>query len=101
MAGRPPPRYAPNRLADGHHLLLTLSWDCDLLSLRFPARPRDLMTPTLRLPDFRFTKTTLPNGLDVIVRRQGDLPVVAVNLWYHVGSKNEGPRQRGYAHLFE
>jgi len=59
------------------------------------------MTPALRLPDFRFTKTTLPNGLDVIVRREPTLPVVAVNLWYHVGSKNEERRQRGFAHLFE
>lgn len=59
------------------------------------------MISTLRLPDFRFTKTTLPNGLDVIVRRTGDLPVVAVNLWYHVGSKNEERNQRGFAHLFE
>lgn len=59
------------------------------------------MTSTLRLPDFRFTKTTLANGLDVIVRRETRLPVVAVNLWYHVGSKNEERRQRGYAHLFE
>ncbi len=59
------------------------------------------MTPVLRLPDFRFTKTTLANGLDLIVRREDRLPVVAVNLWYHVGSKNEERRQRGYAHLFE
>ncbi len=59
------------------------------------------MTPTLRLPEFGFFKTTLPNGLDVIVRRGGSLPVVAVNLWYHVGSKNEERRQRGFAHLFE
>jgi len=59
------------------------------------------MTPTLRLPEIRFTKTTLPNGLDVIVRREGRLPVVAVNLWYHVGSKDEERRQRGFAHLFE
>ncbi len=59
------------------------------------------MTPTLRLPEIPFTKITLPNGLDVIARRQGEMPVVAVNLWYHVGSKNEGPRQRGFAHLFE
>src|SRR3954464_3820068 len=59
------------------------------------------MTPALRLPDFRVTKTTLANGLDVIVRHEGRLPVVAVNLWYHVGSKNEERRQRGFAHLFE
>ncbi|MBV8316340.1 MAG: hypothetical protein JOZ53_15480, partial [Planctomycetaceae bacterium] len=45
------------------------------------------MTPPLRLPDFRVTKTTLANGLDVIARRQPHLPLVAVNLWYHVGSK--------------
>ena len=59
------------------------------------------MTSDLRLPDFSFTKTTLANGLDVIVRHQGHLPLVAVNLWYHVGSKNEERRQRGFAHLFE
>ena len=59
------------------------------------------MTTTLRLPEFQVAKTTFANGLDVIVRREGRLPVVAVNLWYHVGSKNEERRQRGYAHLFE
>ena len=59
------------------------------------------MNTPLRLPDLRFTKTTLANGLDVIVRRAGHLPIVAVNLWYHVGSKNEERRQRGFAHLFE
>ncbi|SIO57902.1 Predicted Zn-dependent peptidase [Singulisphaera sp. GP187] len=59
------------------------------------------MTSTLRLPELGFTKFTLANGLDVIVRRQGPLPLVAANLWYHVGSKNEERRQRGFAHLFE
>jgi zinc protease len=59
------------------------------------------MNSPLRLEPFRFSKTTLSNGIDVIARRQGLLPVVAVNLWYHVGSKNEERRQRGFAHLFE
>jgi predicted Zn-dependent peptidase len=59
------------------------------------------MTDPLQLPEFPFTKTTLANGLDVIVRRQGHLPLLAVNLWYHVGSKDEERRQRGFAHLFE
>jgi predicted Zn-dependent peptidase len=59
------------------------------------------MTAPLAPPEIRFTKTTLANGLDVIARRQPHLPVVAVNLWYHVGSKNEERRQRGFAHLFE
>lgn len=59
------------------------------------------MTAPLHLPEIGFRKLTLDNGLDVIVRRQGPLPLVAVNLWYHVGSKNEERRQRGFAHLFE
>ncbi|HMB08792.1 MAG TPA: pitrilysin family protein [Isosphaeraceae bacterium] len=59
------------------------------------------MTSSLRLPEFRFTKTTLSNGLDVVIRHQSRLPLVAVNLWYHVGSKDEERRQRGFAHLFE
>jgi zinc protease len=53
------------------------------------------------IPEPSFTKTTLNNGLEVIARRQGSLPLVAVNLWYHVGSKNEVRGQRGFAHLFE
>ncbi len=48
-----------------------------------------------------YQKITLDNGLDVVTRRESRLPIVAVNLWYHVGSKNEKPRQKGFAHLFE
>ncbi len=59
------------------------------------------MTDSTPLDDFHFTKTTLKNGLDVIVRRQAHLPIVAINLWYHVGSKNEERTQRGFTHLFE
>ncbi len=55
----------------------------------------------LDIPDLSFRKMTLQNGLDVVVRRQGGLPLVAMNLWYHVGSKNEERQRRGFAHLFE
>ncbi len=48
-----------------------------------------------------YTKTTLDNGLDVIVHEEHACPIVAVNLWYHVGSKNERPGRTGFAHLFE
>ena len=48
-----------------------------------------------------YTKRTLDNGLDVIVHEEHACPIVAVNLWYHVGSKNERPGRTGYAHLFE
>jgi zinc protease len=48
-----------------------------------------------------FAKRTLSNGLDVIVHEDHRLPLVAVNLWYHVGSKNERVGRTGFAHLFE
>ena len=48
-----------------------------------------------------YIKRTLDNGLDVIVHEHHQLPMVAVNLWYHVGSKNERPGRTGFAHLFE
>jgi zinc protease len=48
-----------------------------------------------------FTQHTLENGLRVIIHEDRRLPMVAVNLWYHVGSKNEHPGRTGFAHLFE
>jgi len=51
--------------------------------------------------DLPFTKRTLGNGLDVIVHEDHHVPIVAVNIWYHVGSKNERPGRTGFAHLFE
>jgi zinc protease len=53
------------------------------------------------LIDLPYTKRTLDNGLDVIVHEDHHVPIVAVNLWYHVGSKNEQPGRTGFAHLFE
>jgi zinc protease len=51
--------------------------------------------------DLPFTKRTLANGLDVIVHEDRHVPILAVNVWYHVGSKNERPGRTGFAHLFE
>ena len=50
----------------------------------------------LSLDDYR-----LPNGLRVVLNEDHSAPLVAVNLWYHVGSKNERPGRTGFAHLFE
>ena len=44
---------------------------------------------------------TLPNGLTVILHQDRSVPIVGVNLWYHVGSANERPGRTGFAHLFE
>jgi zinc protease len=51
--------------------------------------------------DLPFSKRTFDNGLDVIVHEARHVPIVAVNVWYHVGSKNERPGRTGFAHLFE
>ena len=51
--------------------------------------------------DLPFVKRTLDNGLDVVVHEAHGVPIVAVNVWYHVGSKNERPGRTGFAHLFE
>src|SRR5262245_47281782 len=53
------------------------------------------------LPKIDFEKYTLPNGLDVILSEDHRLPLVAVNLWYHVGPANEAAGRTGFAHLFE
>jgi zinc protease len=53
------------------------------------------------LPQVPFEKYTLPNGLEVILVENRTLPIVAVNLWYHVGSANETAGLTGFAHLFE
>src|ERR1700682_5829059 len=48
-----------------------------------------------------YEKFVLPNGLTVIVHEDHKAPIVALNIWYHVGSKNEKPGKTGFAHLFE
>ncbi len=51
--------------------------------------------------DIPFEKFVLDNGLTVIVHEDRKAPIVAVNMWYHVGSKNEKPGKTGFAHLYE
>lgn len=51
--------------------------------------------------DIPFQKFVLDNGLTLIVHEDHKAPIVAVNVWYHVGSKNEKPGKSGFAHLFE
>ena len=57
--------------------------------------------PAPRLPEIAFEKYPLPNGLQVILHEDHSTPIVGVNVWYHVGSKNERPGRTGFAHLFE
>ncbi len=54
--------------------------------------------PTIDIP---YQKFVLPNGLTLLVHEDHKAPIVAVNIWYHVGAKNEKPGKTGFAHLFE
>src|SRR6188472_4238943 len=52
-------------------------------------------------PDVAYTQFDLPNGLHVILHEDHTVPLVTVNVWYHVGSANEKTGRTGFAHLFE
>ncbi|MEX2272772.1 MAG: pitrilysin family protein [Vicinamibacterales bacterium] len=54
-----------------------------------------------RPPKLAYTTATLPNGLRVILHEDHSTPIVHLELWYHVGSKDERPGRTGFAHLFE
>ena len=51
--------------------------------------------------DIQYERFVLPNGLRLLVHEDHKAPIVAVNVWYHVGSKDEKPGKSGFAHLFE
>ncbi|MEJ7860550.1 MAG: pitrilysin family protein [Pyrinomonadaceae bacterium] len=54
-----------------------------------------------KLPTWAYHEYKLPNGLRVIMHQDKSTPIVTVNTWYHVGSKNDAPGKTGFAHLFE
>ncbi len=93
------------------HAIVTVATVVATVSLvSVPARPEE-PAPTPPAPaaapttapsiDIPFEKYTLPNGLEVILSRDTTAPIVAVNVWYHVGSGDEVAGKSGFAHLFE
>ncbi len=58
-------------------------------------------TPAPVVPEIKYERYVLANGLEVMFHVERKLPVVAVNLWYHVGAFHEQPGRTGFAHLFE
>ena len=66
------------------------------LALAAPA----LAQPASRI-EIRYSQFTLPNGLRVILHEDHSVPLITVNVWYHVGSARERPGRTGFAHLFE
>ena len=70
-----------------------------LLMAAFGAKAQSLVNPdNVNVP---YTKVVLDNGLRLIIHEDHKAPIVAVNVWYHVGSKNEKTGKSGFAHLFE
>src|SRR2546425_9431847 len=55
----------------------------------------------VRPPKLQYEISTLPNGLTIVLEEDHSVPIVHLNLTYHVGSKNERPGRTGFAHLFE
>src|SRR6185503_12314874 len=84
-------------------LMLTVTLFAPTAALAQKRKPRSTAAGTAAnaLPALKFTEFTLPNGLRVIFHEDHSTPIVGVNLWYHVGSKNETLGRTGYAHLFE
>jgi zinc protease len=66
-----------------------------------PKASQALKRVSIPIPDVPYTKFVLDNGLTVLVHEDHKAPIVAVNTWYHVGSKNEKPGKTGFAHLYE
>src|ERR1043166_2002673 len=54
-----------------------------------------------RMPQLKYTDRTLPNGLRVLAAPDRSSPTVAIQVWYHVGSKDDPDKRSGFAHLFE
>jgi zinc protease len=65
------------------------------------ATPGQESASTVRPPKLDFTTHTLSNGLKVIFLEEHSVPVINLQIWYHVGSKDERPGRSGFAHMFE
>jgi zinc protease len=74
---------------------------CLLLLLAASAAGGARAVSEVRPPRLDYAVSTLPNGLRLLVHEDHSTPVVTVQVWYHVGSKNERPGRTGFAHLFE
>jgi zinc protease len=60
-----------------------------------------VLSAAIRPPKLEYKVTTLPNGLTLVTEEDHSTPIVHVQIWYHVGSRNERPGRTGFAHLFE
>jgi zinc protease len=71
------------------------------VALLFVAATTFTSSAAVRPPKLQYEMMTLPNGLTVVLSEDHSTPIVHLQLWYHVGSKNEKKGRTGFAHLFE
>ncbi len=90
-------------LAVSMSLAATLPLFAQAVAVSSPVAARDTTAGNTaeKLPTIKFEKYKLKNGLEVILSEDHKLPLVGVNLWYHVGPANEKVGRTGFAHLFE
>src|SRR2546428_766970 len=80
--------------------LLLVLWLAGPVRAQTQTAPHDGSVPPLKI-EVQYNQFTLPNGLHVILHEDHSVPVVTVNMWYHVGSAREKTGRTGFAHLFE
>jgi len=89
------------RTVDARRWILVIALFVIAAAVAPTARQKSAASGADDIPRLAFEKYTLPNGLVVILSEDRRLPMVSVNLWYHVGPANEEAGRTGFAHLFE
>src|SRR4026209_3002365 len=88
-------------MTPGHLGRLTTAAIVGLMVLISGYAPSSSLSAAVRPPKLQYEVVNLPNGRTVILSEDHSTPIVHLQMWYHVGSKNEKPGRTGFAHLFE
>lgn len=80
---------------------MTRRWRWSVVLVAVIGLATGILTAAARPPKFAYQRVTLPNGLVAILHQDRSTPIVNIQLWYHVGSKDERPGRTGFAHFFE
>src|SRR5690242_13661978 len=78
-----------------------MRWAAVVMSAAIVGAAVAIPSAAVRPPKLQYEMTTLGNGLTVVLEEDHSTPIVHLQLWYHVGSKNERAGRTGFAHLFE
>jgi zinc protease len=88
-------------MTPGHLGRLTTAVIAAVLVLGSGLAPSSSLSAAVRPPKLQYDMVSLSNGMTVVLSEDHSTPIVHLQMWYHVGSKNEKPGRTGFAHLFE